>query len=272
MITFATIMKKSIFITEFVLLVCACTNNGKMAANINRLAFDSVVVDSTYALTQEHNSPKCEVSISILYVKDHKNRIINHTLLESGIFTPDYLSLSKEKNNIKLAVHSFVNKYISDYKKDYGELYRQDKKNGDLYNCSYKIKTQTQDGAENILVYIASIYSYSGGSHGTSQTFVRNINIRNGHLITLNDIFVPGYEPTLKGMIVEKIYNKFKVNGFYDFKKQYRYTDNNIYIPDNFILDEDKITFIYCENEIAPHRIGEIRIDIDKNYMNKILR
>ena len=39
---------------------------------------------------------------------------------------------------------------------------------------------------------------------------------------------------------------------------------DNLYIPDKFILDNHKMTFIYNENEIAPYSIsGDLQIDID---------
>ncbi|MBQ3989723.1 MAG: DUF3298 domain-containing protein, partial [Bacteroidales bacterium] len=38
--------------------------------------------------------------------------------------------------------------------------------------------------------------------------------------------------------------------------------DGKIYAPDNFILFKHKIQFIYNPDEIAPHDIGEIKIDV----------
>lgn len=252
--------------------LCACGNRSGKTTNQNEVSFDSIVIDSAYLLTSNPNSPKCDVSISIQHAKGNKADVINNNLMRSGILAPDYVSLPNHKNDFKTTVNAFVNKYISDYRRDYGDLYKQDKENSASYNCSYKISTQVRDGADNVIVYIASIYVYTGGAHGIQQTLAKNINVNTGQIIRLSDIFVPGYEQTLKDIIVEKMAKKFKTDNLDGLEKLSIFADNNVYIPDNFILDDDDITFIYCEDEIAPHAVGEIKIDIDKDDIGNILK
>ena len=232
---------------------------------------DSIVVDSTYHL-HESNGPKCEVSLHIEYFKGGKGQTINNSLLRSGLLTPDYLSLSGEPIDMQQAIDSFVRRYINDYKTDFGALYREDREHGASYNCAYHVKTQIRNNADDILVYIASIYTYAGGAHGIDQTLVKNFDTRTGKLIRLSDIFVPGYEQSLKDKIVEKLAERFKTDGLEGLNKQNLFTDNHVYIPDNFILDDDDITFIYCEDEIAPHAVGEIRVKIDKDELRRLLK
>lgn len=265
-------MKKFIFTAIVALAFISCGKNNGKTADSNDMEFDSVVVDSTCTLINSQNSPKCDISIHFQYVKGRNSQTINNTLLRSGILAPDYFSLSKEKLGIKQAIDSFVSKYMLDYKHDYGELYKQDKEHGASYNCSYFVKTKTQKTDDNVLVYIASISSYAGGAHGIEQTLAKNFNTKTGHIIQLKDIFVPGYEQTLKEIIINKLDEKFKANGLDELKKLYIFADNNVYVPDNFIIGDDKITFIYCEDEIAPHAVGEIRIPIDKSDLDKIMK
>ena len=264
-------MRNFIALFSMALAICSCSGDGKLTVEHIGMDIDSVVVDSIYNL-QETDGPKCEVSLQILFFKGGKSQAINDTLLRSGLLTPDYLALSGERIDVRQAVDSFVRRYINDYKTDFGALYREDHEHGASYNCAYSVKTRARSGAENVLVYVASIYTYAGGAHGINQTLVKNFDTRTGKLIRLSDIFVPGYEQSLKEQIVEKLAERFKTNGLEGLNKQDVFTDQHIYIPENFILNNDDITFIYCEDEIAPHAVGEIRVKIDKDDISKLLR
>ena len=48
----------------------------------------------------------------------------------------------------------------------------------------------------------------------------------------------------------------------------YQYTEQQ---PDNFVLGKDEITFIYVEDEIAPHATGEIKVVIPYSDLDHIL-
>ena len=48
--------------------------------------------------------------------------------------------------------------------------------------------------------------------------------------------------------------------------------DGEVYLSENFILGKDDITFIYGEDEIAPHAVGEIRVKVDLDDLKKFLK
>ena len=245
-------------------LLCACGGSNSRTATIKGLEFDSIVVDSTLALTGSENSPKCQVRLSIQYVKGENAEKMNALLLRSGVLSPDYLSLGSQKLSPKQSVDSFVRRFLSEYKQEYGELYRNDTEHAASYNCTYRVTTYTQNGADNVLNYIAEVYTYGGGEHGVSQTIARNINVKTGKLIQLADLFKPGYQPNLCELITKKCLKRFDVDNIDELKAKGIFIDGEVYASENFILGDDNITFIYCEDEIAPHDIGEIRIDNDE--------
>ena len=43
-------------------------------------------------------------------------------------------------------------------------------------------------------------------------------------------------------------------------------------MPDNFLVEDGQITFIYNESEIAPHAKGEIRITLKDSELKDILK
>lgn len=261
----------SLFVLGTILL-CACGGSKSRTATFKGLEFDSIVVDSMLALTGSENSPKCEIRLSIQYAKGENAEKMNALMLRSGVLSPDYLSLSNEKLTTKQSVDSFVSRFLSEYKQEYGELYRNDTEHAASYNCTYKVNTYTQNGADDVLNYIAEIYTYGGGAHSINQTIVRNFNVKTGKLIQLDDLFKPGYKPNLCELITKKCIKQFDVNDFDALKEKGVFRDGDVYVSENFILGDDDIVFIYCEDEIAPHSIGEIRIEIDKDELESQLK
>ena len=47
--------------------------------------------------------------------------------------------------------------------------------------------------------------------------------------------------------------------------------DMDPYVPENCILDNGEVTFIYCDTEIAPHAMGEIKVELDEKELKQIL-
>lgn len=253
------------------MLLCACGGD-KATARFGGVEFDSVVIDSMVSLGKSKDAPKCEVKLSIQYAKGDKAQQLNDTLLRSGILVPDYFSMNNGKLDVRQVADSFVCKYLSDYVRDYGKLYQEDTEHGASYNCQYFVRTETRKGGDNVLNYIAHVYLFGGGEHGITQTIVRNFDVKTGHLYTLDDVFVSGYEAFVKEKIIDKLAEKYDVKSLDGLREKFIFADGNVYITDNFILDDDRLTFIYCEDEIAPHDLGEIRVEFDKGDLKKYMR
>lgn len=263
---------KSFAFLLFACLFCACGNGNRQTASFSGMEFDSIVVDSIAALSNSEGAPSCRVSLSVQYAKGGKAEEINDTMLRSGILIPDYLSLSNEKLTVEQAVDSFVKRFISDYLHDYGELYRADTQHASSYNCSYIMKTRTCNGAKNILNYIATIQSYAGGAHEIKQTIARNFDVKTGKLLMLDDLFIEGYESQLTEMLVEEMAEEFKVKNLEGLQEKSIFADGQAYLTDNFIYGDDEFTFIYCEDEIAPHEMGEIRVELDVDDLKRLMK
>ena len=64
----------------------------------------------------------------------------------------------------------------------------------------------------------------------------------------------------------------FDVNDLEGLQEKGVFVDGQVYVSDNFIYGDDDITFIYCEDEIAPHSIGEVRVKIDIDDLKRLMR
>lgn len=265
-------MKNIIMAAGVALALAACSNGGDGVAKMDGLEMDSVVASGSCALTSDANSPRCDIALSVQYAKGRNADKVNQALMHSGILAPDYMSLMAEKLSVKQVVDTFIAKYKADYKEFYAKMYLGDKSHPELYGCKYRLSTKSQSANDSTLTYIATIVSYGGGLHETRQTLVKNINVDNGKVMTLDDLFIHGYEKALKGIIVEKLCERFDVDNAEALAEKTIFADGDIYVSDNFIVGKKALTFIYCEDEIASHEVGEIRVDVDYDDMGKLLR
>lgn len=249
-------------------LLCAC--GGGSTASYEGMEFDSIVIDIVAALGKSENAPKCHLKLNIQYAKGNNAQRFNDTLLRSGILAPDYFSLSDEKLSVKAIVDSFACRYIADYLRDYGTLYRSDTDHAVSYNCDFIVNTSTHNGGDDILNYVARLYTFGGGAHGIRQTIVKNFDMKSGRMLSLADVFFD--DTVLKEKIIEQLIEKFDVDSFEQLREKFVFADGQVYAPDNFILTDDDITFIYCEDEIAPHEVGEIRVKFDRSDLKTYMR
>lgn len=259
----------------FPLLMIAATLTGcagassKATAEIGGITFDSVVVDTTCHLTNDTSSPAFNIKLSIQYAKGDSAQAFNDSLLASGLLMADYIP-DGEKKDIPNVVGRFVEKAFKDYKEFNLPIYRDDPEHSQSLNNSYELRTETRDAGDGVVNYIGSVYYYGGGAHGMSSTVVKNVDVKKGKILRLTDIFVPGYEKSLVDKLTEKLKEFFKVENDEELK-EHVFIDS-IYVPDNFILGKDDITFIYNSDEIAAHAVGEIRLECAKSELKDILR
>ncbi|NJK82480.1 MAG: DUF4163 domain-containing protein [Saprospiraceae bacterium] len=87
-------------------------------------------------------------------------------------------------------VEAHANGFIEEYLKEKSELYPMG-----AWSKSYDQKVIRND--EELFVISTDFYTFTGGAHGYYSTVYENYDRVSGKLITLNDIFEPGYEKRL---------------------------------------------------------------------------
>ncbi|MEG0855389.1 MAG: DUF3298 and DUF4163 domain-containing protein [Terrisporobacter sp.] len=126
-------------------------------------------------------------------------------------------------------------------------------------DVSYYVKKNT----DKVISLVLYFYKYSGGAHGYYEYVPYNINMRNGEVINLKDLFKndADYKNILNGEIknqVDKLEKEQSAEGIYDFKS----------INDNqkFYIQNDNIVIYFDLYEIAPYAAGvpEFTINIKK--------
>ena len=232
------------------------------------LDFETVKVEKTVGITGEAGAPQCSVSLQLAAAKGEpaeRTKTINETVAQQ--------LLNIEGVGLKQAADSFANQYTSDYRQNFAPLYREDR--GDAakrawYEYHYNITSETKKGRKGVTVYSAAIDYYEGGAHGINQRIVMNFDNATGQMLTLADVFVPGYHQTLCDLLLEALMEKVGAKDVDELKaKGYLYA-TDMFAPENFELGEETATFVYNPYEIAPYAEGIIELVIDNDDLKDL--
>jgi hypothetical protein len=171
-----------------------------------------------------------------------------------------------------------INKLQNEYRDEMLDFYLADLKenNGDTstlpnYNYAYHLDTEVEKGYKDVLCYKMDGYRYSAGAHGIN--FHQYINFdKEGNPLTLSDIFHEGYEEELLSILTRELMDKFHVTSTQALQEKGFVDANQLYVTDNFQLEDDEIEFVYNEYEIAPYSMGTVKVDIDYKDIKHLMK
>lgn len=270
-------------------IMVGCTHQGAPSQEAVGVVFDSAVVNTMVRLRADAEMPSGQLSLHIAYAKPQADDTasvaaawrINRTLLSSDLLMSDYTTglrpaLTKghtPKTYVEKALRFTASNYRRMYLADYAALFKEDPSDAPAYNRAYTVTTHVMQGTDSIVNYVADTYYYDGGAHGQAATWARNFNKHTGATVTLADILRPGYGAPLTRMIVADLVRQFKANTLQQLQDDFTvFMGMTPYIPDNYIIDSKGITFIYCQDEVAAHAVGELRVTLNYKQMTALLR
>lgn len=248
-----------------ILALVSCGNSDEFTVD-----FDSLTVDRAVSISTDKNAPACKIHFELQYAKENNGeraRVINDAIA-NRLFEIKGLPLSQ-------AADSFANSYTANYKKSLGPLYKADKDDAakrSWYEYHYVITTEARKGRKGVAVYLITRDYYEGGAHGINQQLAMNFKTRTGQLLTLADILVPGYEARLNGALLEALMDKTGASSIDELHEKGYLTMTDIFPPENFILDDETITFIYNPYEIAAYALGKTELTISLNEIKELLK
>lgn len=256
-------LKNNIVLAAFAAICFSC-NSGE-----GILDTDVIDYEKTVLLTNDKNAPTCEIKLSLNEMKGEANAVkaINNTIT-SKLFGITNMPM-------KAAADSFARQYASEYIRNMRPLYLKDKTDSNKrawYMYRYNLTTKIKDGKDNCLVYSVFTDYYEGGTHGVSQHLVYNFSRDTGKMLTLDDIFVPGYKSRLNDILLKALIEDKNVKTLSQLKEKGYLYGVDIFTPENFIIGDDGITFIYNIYEIAPYSEGKTTLTISYPEVNDLLK
>lgn len=113
-----------------------------------------------------------------------------------------------------------------------------------------------------VLVMQVFTYSYAeGAAHGVYANTYVNYDVAKGKVLSLSDIFTPGFEKYVLPAILEQL--KADGNLIVDADK--------VKVPDNFRITEEGVEFVFGLYAVAPYSSGEPRVGFYTSDIEDIL-
>ncbi len=256
---------KLLFLMAIVAIAGSCGNTEE-----NTVEFETLTLDKAINLTNEELSPTCTVSLKMenaIEKNGHRAEVINNTVIER--------LLNMRDMSMKTAMEEFTENYIKSYKSTMVPLYNQDRADTTKrawYEFHYIISAETQQGTKNTIVYLATVDYYEGGAHGTHQQVALNFEAKTGRLLTLSEIFAEGTENQLNNILLKALKEKTGLRTIGQLREKDYLKSVDIYAPENFIINDETITFIYNPSEIAAYSVGSTELIIPYSSMESILK
>ena len=206
-------------------------------------------------------NPKCHVHIGFKTPSNLPKGEAMFSLLSSILPLNVETAYLPKTNSIDRVLHIFLKQYVEDYQRD-GRLILDQEPGNEGLNWEYRVKTDVRRYREGVIAYIAHIHTFEGGLYPIDQTVVRNISEKDGRILSISDILIPGYDKTLLEDVVEQLTEDFQVDDIEGLRSKGLFIGIEPYLPDNFILGDGAIQFIYQADEIASHTLGEIKVTV----------
>jgi hypothetical protein len=258
-------MKKFTFTALLACIVLACSPEIE-----DTIVFDNATADKEVKLSNDEGSPVCAVHLQIataIEENGYKGEVVNR-IIQKRLLNMEGLTMQQ-------AVDSFANTYTSSYLRNLLPIYNQDRADTTKrtwYEYHYVITSEARQGSKSTMAFIATTDYYEGGAHSVNQRTTMNFDVQTGRLIGLNDIFVPGYENLLNAVLQKALCEKVGVADISDLRQKGYLVGMQMFPSENFILEDETISFIYNPSEIAPHTQGETELVIPLSNLEQILR
>ena len=257
--------RTSTFFLLVAALLAACTDSGS-----DTIEFEKVSVKRTVNLTKDQDSPQCHLQLEVMQAKPDTSaahRLINEAVIKKIFYF--------EGLTVKEAADSFANVYTRSYQQDLAPLYREDRSDQakhPWYEYRYTVTTDAHPGRPGITCYLVNLDYYEGGAHGITQLLTLNFDNKTGKSVKLSDLMQPDYEQKLNELLLKALLKKTGAKDLDALHDQGYLYSMYIFAPENYLLESDGITFVYNPYELAPYSEGIIKLTIDYDDLEKLLK
>ncbi len=262
-------MPKMLLLSVLMVLASGCG----LVGNYDSSAYEHIFHEEEAHLTSDASSPFCDFSIDYTYLNEEGDSIaalINRSV-QREFLGKEFASLMPE-----VAVDSFKNLYIRDYRKEVGEVYQADRAQAASeeeipawYNQTYSMVTFIEEGHGGILNVSANVYVDTGGAHPHQWSQWLNYDFETGKRLTVDEVFQASARKDIEQLLLAKLIRQQaalnpeeKVETVEDLNRLGFLQLTSMYIPENFLLSRKGLLFLFNRYDIAPYAAGEIVIEV----------
>ena len=111
------------------------------------------------------------------------------------------------------------------------------------------------------------------------NTYINNYFEKNtGKLLALKDVFMAGSEKPISDMLLEELITEMatrledsSITSLEGLQNAGILNSTNMYVPDNFLLEKEKVSFLYNKYDIAPYAVGIITLSLPYTSVEKYM-
>lgn len=141
-----------------------------------------------------------------------------------------------------------------------------------LVTCYDHITGIASYGREGIINYTFKEDYYGGGAHPTQIVTIKRFNALSGTPIELWDVFADSCSNSLKSLLTDKLM-ELKGAGSMDDLREIGYLDMvDMFIPTNFWMDKDSLSFFFNQYDIAPYALGQTSLTFSYEELKRYMR
>lgn len=244
--------------------------------------FRTVTINDMYKLDVEvgNNPLGYEITTDMMFLqaKDENRKDVCEKINKSIIsefLAQDVCETPEE------AIRKYIDEKIESYKLDVADVYKEEilkNKGGDdgysyaSFNHNTHLKGVASRGFDGIINYSLTEDSYSGGAHPVSYTTMMCFSVDNGERVHLEDVFCEGSDKKLVELLTDELMKAKKVDSVDKLKDMGFLAFTEMFVPDNFSLGPDSVTFFYNQYDIAPYSEGTTSLSLSYKDMKGLLR
>lgn len=248
-----------------VLAFTACQEKG------DKYAFQYVTFKESIPYKQGQEHPSCSFDLNVL--KAHGTDTVFADAFNVDI---SYFLFNKRTTDVRGAMIHFIDSVLNIFKEENREQIRYAQEEGfeprDI-DYEYVINTEVHYGnGRDIIGHFINMYQYTGGAHGGTFITCRNYRLEDGSVVTLDNYFKPGYEEVLIPVLEKKLLEYAECGSRDELDEHGYFSNEPMFVSDNFEIRKDTIDFIYNQYDIAPYSTGITTLSVPEDEIRSILR
>jgi hypothetical protein len=274
-----------------VFIFSACNTKKSNIPQDNDVVFDTLYLSQQMFLDNDPSKSSCNLEIRLVYPIASKKMNID-TL--TNLWTSCIFGQSNTGISLQQAAKSYIDTYFQRYRQDaenfrenrfdkdplsaltdgsYSQSEEDENESQSEFYSYYETLTDTVTFNQNDLISLqVRRVSNKGGreSYETFRNFV--IDLKTGNILSEKDIFIEGYEPQLRRIIINKLLKQNGVNDISELEQLGYFGVNEIVPNRNFLIDAKGITFIFNKGEYSAYLISAPVIFIPYEEIRHLLR
>ena len=257
-------MKASTLLSALMIILLASCQNG------DKYAFRYVSFKHDIPYTQGKEHPSCNIDMKVLTAYGTDTVFAN-------AFNRDIAQFMFNKNttDVQKAMTEFIDSLLLLFKQDNQEQIEYATAEGfEPRDIDYEFILNTEvhyGNNKDIIGHFINWYQYTGGAHGGTFITCRNYRLKDGSIVTLDNYFKPSYEKVLIPILERKLLEYAECSSRDELDEHGYFSNEPMFIPENFEIREDTIDFIFNQYDIAPYSTGITTLSVPITDLSTIM-